>query len=88
MGPFDVIVRVKGIRGKCSFHKVGDTIEFGHNRMEGRICPVAFNSIYYAVYAMIYGAEFPWEKDKDRRTVGCPDEKNTVTFEIERLRTR
>jgi uncharacterized repeat protein (TIGR04076 family) len=38
------------------------------------------------VYAMRYGVEFPWSKDKNVIFNACPDADNPVVFEIRRIR--
>jgi len=38
------------------------------------------------VYALRYGAEFPWAKNKDVIQNACPDAENPVVFEIRRIR--
>ena len=37
------------------------------------------------VFAMRYGAVFPWLEDHDAATHACPDAKNPVVFEIRRV---
>jgi len=34
------------------------------------------------VYAMRYGAEFPWAENKDAIYNACPDPENPVVFKI------
>jgi len=34
----------------------------------------------------MWGAEFPWDEDRDVTTVPCVDEKNQVVFELKRDR--
>jgi uncharacterized repeat protein (TIGR04076 family) len=70
-------------------HKVGDTFEISHVKKEGIkgfLCPTAFNQLYPVIFAMRYGAEFPWQKDPDSWVVGCGDVETPVVFEIKRLR--
>lgn len=39
------------------------------------------------VFAMRYGADFPWLKEnRDASTHACPDAHNPVVFEIRRIR--
>jgi uncharacterized repeat protein (TIGR04076 family) len=38
------------------------------------------------IFAMRYGATFPWLKDPDVATHACPDAWNPVVFEIRRIR--
>ncbi len=37
-------------------------------------------------YAMRYGSEFPWAKDKNIIVNACPDAENPVVFEIRRIK--
>jgi uncharacterized repeat protein (TIGR04076 family) len=70
-------------------HKVGDTFEISHVKKEGLkgfLCPTAFNQLYPVIFAMRYGAEFPWQKDPDSWVVNCGDTETPVKFEIRRLR--
>jgi len=52
-------------------------------KMKGYICPSAFNVLYRYIYALKFGAEFPWGKDGAIR-IACPDAKNPVVFELRR----
>jgi len=83
-------VRAKVIRqeGFCEFgHRVGDTVTFDGETIQGRVCLHALYSFLPKVFAMRYGAEFPWLKeDKDVATHACPDAYNPVVFEIRRDR--
>jgi len=69
---YKVVARVISQKGTCGFgHKVGDTVD----------------SFLPKVFAMRYGADFPWLKDdKDMATHACPDGYNPVVFEIRRVR--
>jgi uncharacterized repeat protein (TIGR04076 family) len=80
-------VKVKTVKGKCAFgHKVGDKIIFDGKSVKGDICYSALMVVLPKVYAMRYGAEFPWAKNRDIICNACPDADNPVTFEIRRLR--
>lgn len=83
----DVEVTVKSQRGKCAFgHKVGDKILFDGRSVRGEICCSALLVLLPKVYAMRYGVEFPWSKDKDVVCNACPDAENPVVFEMRRIR--
>lgn len=85
--PYDVEVKVKSVKGTCNFgHKVGDTIYFDGKTIKGNICYSALMMLLPKVYAMRYGAEFPWAEDKDAISNACPDPENPVVFEIRRVR--
>jgi uncharacterized repeat protein (TIGR04076 family) len=40
------------------------------------------------VYAMRFGADFPWAEDKDVIFNACPDGENPVVFEIRRIKKK
>lgn len=80
-----VEVTVKSQKGKCAFeHKTGDKIIFDGKTVKGNICYSALMVVLPSVYAMRYGAEFPWLQDKDAMCSACPDGNNPVVFEIRR----
>jgi uncharacterized repeat protein (TIGR04076 family) len=82
------VAKVISQKGTCGFgHKVGDTVVFDGETVEGRVCLSALYSFLPKVFAMRYGANFPWlEDDKDVSTHACPDAYNPVVFEIRRVR--
>jgi uncharacterized repeat protein (TIGR04076 family) len=85
--PYDIEVTVKNVKGKCSFgYKAGDKIHFDGKTIKGATCYSALMTILPKVYAMRYGAEFPWAKNKDVIINACPDPENPVLFEIKRTR--
>jgi uncharacterized repeat protein (TIGR04076 family) len=70
-------------------HKVGDTWEQSDVKKEtikGFICPTAFAALYPIIFAMRYGAEFPWSADSDKYEAVCPDPDTPVKFRIERIK--
>lgn len=83
-----VEVTVISQKGRCDFgHKVGDRIVFCDGKsIKGDICYSALMVILPKVYALAYGAEFPWSKNKDVVVNACPDAENPVVFEIRRFR--
>lgn len=87
--PYKIVVEVLSVGGTCGFgHKVGDQIVFDGETIDGRICLSALYSFLPKVYAMRYGANFPWldAEHKDAATHACPDAQNPVVFEIRRVR--
>lgn len=81
-----VEVTVKSVKGKCNFgHKVGDKIVFNGRTVEGPIWISALSVVMPDVYAVWFGAEFPWEKEKNIGHCPCPDPENPVVFEIRRI---
>jgi uncharacterized repeat protein (TIGR04076 family) len=78
---------VKAHSGCGAEHKVGDTWEISHDERRGQkgfICPSAFQSLYHVIFAMRYGAEFPWSEDGNSVIYCCPDLHTPVFFKIER----
>ncbi len=84
---YKVIATVKSVKGHCAFgHQVGDQVVFDGETVQGRICLSALYSLLPKVFAMRYGADFPWLEDKDVATHACPDAFNPVVFEIRRVK--
>lgn len=82
-----VEVTVKSQKGKCAFgHKTGDKIVFDGKAVKGNICYSALMVLLPKVYALRYGVEFPWAKDKCIISNACPDAENPVVFEIRRIK--
>ena len=86
-GPYRIVVRVLSAADDCSFgHEPGDQVVFDGETISGRICLHALYSFLPKVFAMRYGAEFPWLDDRDTAMHACPDARNPVVFEIRRVR--
>jgi len=82
-----VIARVIRQEGECAFgHQVGDEVVFDGQTIRGRVCLHALYSFLPKVFAMRYGAVFPWLEDPDVSTSACPDADNPCVFEIRRAR--
>ena len=82
---FDVVATVTSQQGSCEFdYKVGDEVRFCGKTIEGTTCMGAMTCLVPAAYALKYGAAFPWETDKSRLIVACPDAGNPVVFELKR----
>ncbi len=87
-GGFKIVARVLKQTGHCAAgHQVGDEVVFDGETVDGKICISALYSFLPKVYAMRYGAKFPWVDDPDVSTHACPDAWNPVVFEIRRVRT-
>jgi uncharacterized repeat protein (TIGR04076 family) len=85
---FTVIARVISQQGTCAAgHCVGDEVVFDGMTVQGKICISALYSFLPKVFALRYGANFPWLEDRDVSTHACPDAWNPVVFEIRRVRT-
>ncbi|MFX0066002.1 MAG: TIGR04076 family protein [Candidatus Hermodarchaeota archaeon] len=86
---YDIKLKVIRQEGHCvAGHKVGDKIliSFEKNEIKGKMCLHALYSILPKVFAMAYGATFPWLKDPDVSTHACPDASNPVVYEVIRIR--
>jgi len=67
-------------------HKVNDKIFFDGKSVKGNICYSALTVLFPKIFAMRYGVEFQWSKNKDVIRNACPDAENPVVFEIKRVR--
>jgi uncharacterized repeat protein (TIGR04076 family) len=84
---FKIVARVIRQEGHCdSGHTVGDEVVFDGMTVQGKVCMSALYSFLPKVFAMRYGARFPWLDDPDVATHACPDAWNPVVFEIRRVR--
>lgn len=84
---YTIVAKVIKQEGRCvSGHRVGDEIVFDGTTVQGKVCIHALYSFLPKVFAMRYGATFPWLEDPDVSTHACPDAKNPVVFEIRRVR--
>lgn len=82
-----VKIKVISQKGKCTTnHKIGDEIIISENGVEGKICIHALYSMLPKVFAIMYGARFPWLSDTEKPTHACPDGFNPVIFEIEHIK--
>ena len=69
----DVIAKVISQKGTCAAeHKIGDEFAVGE-QVPPDFCLWAFYSLFPFVQVLAFGGSFPWEKDKDRAIVACPD---------------
>ncbi len=80
-----VTAKVISVKGECGIHKIGDACTFTTEGVQGRICIHAMYSMLPKVFAMMYGAKFPWLQNPDVATHACPDGANPVIFEITRI---
>jgi uncharacterized repeat protein (TIGR04076 family) len=79
----DVIAKVISKKGTCEVHKVGDRFVMGE-KTPPNVCSWAFYSLFPFAQVLQFGGSFPWEKDKNKATVACPDPTNQVMFELRR----
>ncbi len=81
-----IVVTVKSVEGHCGFgYQAGDQIIFDGETVQGRICLSALYSFIAKVFAMRYGANFPWLEDPNVAVHACPDPYTPVVFEIRRV---
>ncbi len=84
---YTMIAKVIKQEGHCAAgHQVGDEVVFDGETIQGKICLHALYSFLPKVFAMRYGAEFPWLENPDASTHACPDAYNPVVFEIRRVK--
>ena len=80
----EVIARVISQKGTCAAqHKVGDEFVIGQQTPPG-FCSWAFYSLFPFAQVLRFGGSFPWEQDRDKAIVACPDAANPVVFELRR----
>jgi uncharacterized repeat protein (TIGR04076 family) len=78
-----VIAKVISQKGNCEAHKVGDEFVIGE-QTPPNVCSWAFHSLFPFAQVLQFGGSFPWEKDKNKAIVACPDPTNQVMFELRR----
>jgi uncharacterized repeat protein (TIGR04076 family) len=81
-----VRIKVVSKKGICHLnHKIDDEIIISEDGIDGKICIHALYSMLPKVFAIMYGAEFPWVKDAENPKHACPDGVNPVIFELEKI---
>ncbi len=85
-GPAKFLVTVAEVRGECRpGYKEGDTFELtGLKTPEGGICGAAYHAMFPGLFALNFGARFPFETEDGVSYVACPD-KGNVLFKIKKL---
>lgn len=80
----NLVAKVVSQKGTCEAqHKVGDEFVIGE-KTPPKFCSWAFCSIFPFAQVLQFGGSFPWEKDRNKTTVACPDPENPVVFELRR----
>jgi uncharacterized repeat protein (TIGR04076 family) len=78
----DVIAEVISQKGTCAAgHKVGDKFTIGQQTVPN-LCSWAFCSLFPFAEVLQFGGSFPWENERNKTTVACPDPENPVVFEL------
>jgi uncharacterized repeat protein (TIGR04076 family) len=81
----DVIAKVVSQKGTCvARHKVDDEFVMGE-KTPPTLCSWAFYCLFPFAQVLQFGGSFPWETDRDKTTVACPDPANPVVFELTRV---
>lgn len=77
--------RVVSQEGTCEAgHRVGDEFPVGELTPPG-VCSFAYCALFPQAMALMAGGSFPWEPDRGRAHIACPDPDNPVVFEVRRL---
>ena len=78
-------VKMTVMKGTCQArdHEVGDVIMV-EGTPPGRVGRGAWTALGPYVTALMYGANFPWEKEEGVITIQCSDPKGIV-FELRRV---
>ena len=91
--PEKVILKIVSVKGTCAAgHYVGQEFDLSKDFLLGSsgdpqaICPSAFHAIFPSWRVLRHGGEFPWEEDRDRTTIACPDPFNPVGMELRRVK--
>jgi uncharacterized repeat protein (TIGR04076 family) len=91
--PEKVILRVVSVKGTCAAkHYVGQEFDLSKDFVLGQsgdsraLCPSAFYAIFPSWRVLRHGGEYPWEEDKDKTTIACPDSINPVVMELRRVK--
>lgn len=80
----DVIAKVTSQKGTCTAgHRVGQEFIIGQVTPPN-LCSWAFYSLFPFAQVLQFGGSFPWERDKNKAIVACPDPDNPVVFELRR----
>lgn len=80
----EVIAKVISRKGTCTAkHRVGDEFVIGQ-ATPTNLCSWAFYSLFPFAQVLQFGGSFPWEQDRNKAIVACPDDKNPVVFELRR----
>jgi uncharacterized repeat protein (TIGR04076 family) len=80
----EVIAKVISQKGTCAAqHKTGDEFIIGQ-KTPPNLCSWAFYSLFPFAQVLQFGGAFPWEQDRNKTTVACPDPANPVVFELRR----
>lgn len=91
--PERVFVKILSVKGTCAAgHQEGQEFNLGQDFTVGlsgdprTLCPHAFHAVYPSWKVLRHGGEFPWEKDREKTYIACPDPFNPVMMELRRVK--
>ena len=91
--PDKVILKILSVKGTCAVgHQVGQEFDLsqdfilGLSGSPGVICPAAFDAVFPSWRVLRHGGEFPWEEDREKAHIACPDPFNPVVMELRRVK--
>jgi len=91
--PEKVVVKILSVKGTCNAkHYVGQEFDLSQDFTLGMsgdpraLCPGAFNAIFPSWRVLRHGGEFPWEEDREKVHIACPDPFNPVVMELRRVK--
>ncbi|MGB9683735.1 MAG: TIGR04076 family protein [Candidatus Bathyarchaeales archaeon] len=87
-----LVGKVVKVQGECvAGHYVGEEFDFtlfSEDRDKihrtPQVCGFLYNVLFPYVVTLQFGGSFPWEKDKNKFTAGCPDNYKVIV-EIRRV---
>ncbi|MBD3245766.1 MAG: TIGR04076 family protein [Candidatus Omnitrophica bacterium] len=87
--PKQLEIEVEEVRGHCFFgYKKGDTFRTTGLKTPVDFCGAAYSVLFPVLFALNFGAEFPFEKNPVCKTgITCPDGGN-IKFKITRVEDR
>ncbi len=88
-----IILKIVSVKGTCAaHHRVGQEFEIsapftlGMSEDGKALCPSAFYAAFPSYRTLRFGGELPWEEDKNKAHVACPDPFNPLVMEIKRVK--
>lgn len=84
--PKKMVVTVEEAEGKCFYnYKKGDSFEFTGLRTPEGFCGAAYHSLFPVLFALNFGAQYPFEENKNSLAkVTCPD-AGKIRFRVTRV---
>jgi len=84
--PTKMIISVEEVKGHCFYdYKVGDAFETTGLRTPPGFCGAAYNAIFPVLFALNFGAKFPFSEDGvSNSRITCPDGAK-IRFKVRRV---